>query len=69
MLDTDLARLYGVVTKNLNKAVKRNASRFPADFMFQLSPKELHSLGFQSGTSKPGEEAVATLLMPSRSKE
>lgn len=53
MLDSDLARLYGVATKNLNKAVKRNASRFPSDFMFQLSPKELHSLGFQSGTSKP----------------
>jgi hypothetical protein len=54
MLDADLARLYGVATKNLNKAVKRNASRFPSDFMFQLSPKELHSLGFQTGTSKPG---------------
>src|SRR4029077_1306460 len=54
MLDADLARLYGVATKNLNKAVKRNASRFPSDFMFQLSPKEVHSLGFQSGTSKPG---------------
>jgi hypothetical protein len=54
MLDADLARLYAVATKNLNKAVKRNASRFPSDFMFQLSPKELHSLGFQSGTSKAG---------------
>jgi len=54
MLDADLARLYGVATKNLNKAVKRNASRFPSDFMFRLSPKELHGLGFQSGTSKPG---------------
>ena len=53
MLDSDLASLYGVATKNLNKAVKRNASRFPSDFMFQLSPKELHSLGFQTGTSKP----------------
>jgi len=54
MLDADLARLYGVATKNLNKAVKRNASRFPSDFMFQLSPKEVHSLWFQAGTSKPG---------------
>jgi phage regulator Rha-like protein len=54
MLDTDLARLYGVATKNLNKAVKRNASRFPADFMFQLSPKDLDSLRFQSGTSNIG---------------
>ena len=39
MLDADLARLYGVATKNLNKAVKRNANRFPSDFMFQLSPQ------------------------------
>src|SRR5882762_7647190 len=38
MLDADLARLYGVATKNLNKAVKRNMRRFPQDFMFQLSP-------------------------------
>jgi hypothetical protein len=41
MLDADLSRLYGVETKNLNKAVKRNVSRFPSDFMFQLSSKEL----------------------------
>jgi hypothetical protein len=54
MLDADLARLYAVSTKNLNKAVKRNASRFPSDFMFQLSPAELESLRFQTGTSKPG---------------
>jgi hypothetical protein len=45
MLDADLARLHGVATKNLNKAVKRNASRFPSDFMFQLSPKELPGRG------------------------
>lgn len=55
MLDTDLARLYGVATKNLNKAVKRNASRFPADFMFQLSSEDLHTLKLQFGTSKPGQ--------------
>jgi hypothetical protein len=54
MLDADLAQLYGVATKNLNKAVKRNASRFPSDFMFQLSSKDLQSLRFQFGTSKPG---------------
>jgi ORF6N domain len=54
MLDADLAQLYGVATKNLNKAVKRNASRFPSDFMFQLSSKDLHGLRFQVGTSKPG---------------
>jgi hypothetical protein len=52
MLDADLARLYRVVTKNLNKAVKRNASRFPSDFMFQLSSNEMRDLRFQIGTSK-----------------
>ena len=52
LLDSDLAALYGVQTKNLNKAVKRNAERFPADFMFQLTPEELRSLRFQFGTSK-----------------
>ncbi len=40
MLDTDLAELYGVPTKALNQAVKRNAERFPADFMFQLTEPE-----------------------------
>ena len=40
MLDADLARLYGVEAKVLNQAVKRNAGRFPADFMFQLSWEE-----------------------------
>jgi len=37
ILDTDLAKLYGVPTKVLNQTVKRNANRFPADFMFQLA--------------------------------
>jgi len=40
LLDNDLARLYGVETRVLNQAVKRNADRFPEDFMFQLSPDE-----------------------------
>ncbi|GHU22430.1 DNA-binding protein [Betaproteobacteria bacterium] len=40
MLDTDLAELYGVPTKALNQAVKRNKERFPADFMFQLTTEE-----------------------------
>ena len=52
MLDYDLAELYDVETKNLNKAVKRNAGRFPKDFMFQLTKKEWESLRFQIGTSK-----------------
>lgn len=40
MIDADLADLYGVPTKALNQAVKRNAARFPTDFMFQLTPQE-----------------------------
>ncbi len=50
MLDSDLAELYGVETKNLNKAVKRNMERFPDGFMFQLTAKEYSSLRFQFGT-------------------
>lgn len=52
MLDSDLADLYGVETFNLNKAVKRNVDRFPADFMFQLTPPEADRLRFQIGMSK-----------------
>jgi hypothetical protein len=51
MLDADLALLYGVTTKNLNKAVKRNVNRFPSDFMFRLKVDEARILRFQSGTS------------------
>ncbi|HYA18091.1 MAG TPA: ORF6N domain-containing protein, partial [Bryobacteraceae bacterium] len=40
MLDSDLAALYGVPTKSLNLAVRRNAGRFPGDFMFQLTAAE-----------------------------
>ena len=52
MLDSDLAQLYGVLTKNLNKAVKRNIERFPQDFMFQLTKEEYQNLRFHNGTSK-----------------
>jgi hypothetical protein len=54
MLDTDLAELYEVLTKNLNKAVKRNLERFPEDFMFQLTGDEHESLKKQFVTSKQG---------------
>src|SRR6266576_1979697 len=52
MLDQYLAALYGVTTSNLNKAVKRNLDRFPADFMFQLTDDETELLIFQSGRPK-----------------
>ncbi|HEY5037472.1 MAG TPA: ORF6N domain-containing protein [bacterium] len=51
MLDSDLAELYGVKTKELNKAVRRNKTRFPVDFMFRLTSKEVQNLRFQIGTS------------------
>lgn len=80
MLDFHLAALYGVETKNLNRAVKRNADRFPADFMFHLTAEELGNLKFQFGTSssthggrrKPTsaftEQGVAMLSSVLRSK-
>jgi hypothetical protein len=52
MLDSDLAEIYQVLTKNLNKAVTRNRGRFPADFRFQLTREEARPLRFQIGTSK-----------------
>ena len=57
MLDRDLARLYAVETKALNRAVQRNLDRFPADFMFQLSAEEYDSLRFQFGTLKRGQHS------------
>jgi hypothetical protein len=54
MLDKDLAELYNVSTGNLNKAVSRNKSRFPEDFMFQLYEEEFKNLIFQNGISSWG---------------
>ena len=54
MLDRDLAELYGVVTGQLNRAVKRNLARFPDDLMFQLTAKESAGLRCQNGTSMAG---------------
>ena len=51
MLDSELAELYGVQVKRLNEQVKRNAGRFPPDFMFQLSPSEHRNLRSQIATS------------------
>ncbi|HDZ62164.1 MAG TPA: ORF6N domain-containing protein [Nitrospirae bacterium] len=54
MLDSDLSELYGVTVKVLNQAVKRNLSRFPEDFMFQLTKEEDESLRSQFVTLKKG---------------
>lgn len=56
MLDSDLARLYGVQTKVLNQAVKRNIKRFPESFMFRITDTERHSLRSQIVTLK-GEDS------------
>ncbi len=54
MIDTDLSDLYGVPTKVLNQAVKRNINRFPTDFMFQLTKEETQHLRSQIVTSSWG---------------
>ncbi len=54
MLDKDLSKLYGVLTKVLYQAVKRNSKRFPADFMFKLDKKEFENLRSQIVTSSWG---------------
>jgi hypothetical protein len=54
LLDKDLAELYGVETKRLKRAVRRNINRFPKDFMFQLTEKEFDNLRSQFGTSSWG---------------
>jgi hypothetical protein len=53
ILDFDLAALYGIATRNLNKAVARNRERFPEDFMLSIPTQEVARLMFQFGTSKP----------------
>jgi len=53
ILDRDLAALYGTTTKRLNEQVKRNRSRFPEDFMFQLTSKEWANLTSQITMSNP----------------
>ena len=57
MLDADLAALYGVPTKALNQAVRRNRERFPADFMFQLTWDETRALPARAPTVKDDETA------------
>ena len=54
LLDTDLAELYGVTTKRFNEQVRRNLARFPADFMFRLTPEQWRSLRSQIATLETG---------------
>lgn len=57
LLDKDLAELYGVETRVLNQAVRRNITRFPDDFMFQLTAEEYRSIRSQFVTLKRGEHS------------
>lgn len=76
MFDRDLAELYGVETKALNRAVKRNIDRFPEDFMFQLNEKEsdiflrcqigTSNLRFRSETSKRGDGDICRMFLLSK---
>ena len=63
MLDKDLADLYCVSTKVLNQAVKRNISRFPDDFMFQLTVDETFHLRSQSVTSSWGGHVICQMFL------
>lgn len=56
MFDVDLARVYGVTTRVLNQAVRRNKRRFPEDFAFQLSAEEYETLRSQIATLNEGED-------------
>jgi hypothetical protein len=78
ILDRDLAAMYGVSTRDLNRAVSRNLDRFPDDFMLQLTRPEFNDLKFQFGTSSWGgtrklpraftEQGIAMLSSILRSK-
>jgi phage regulator Rha-like protein len=64
MLDSDLARLYGVSTARLNEQVKRNRHRFPEDFMFQLNKEEAEGLRSQSAILKTGARGQHRKYLP-----
>jgi len=64
MIDSDLAGLYQVTTGNLNKAMKRNAARFPEQFCFQLTEVEYQNLRFQNGTSSTNNAHGGRRYMP-----
>ena len=66
MLDADLARIYGVTTRRLNEQVKRNTSRFPGDFVFQVTVEELKSIRCQNSIAS--KEAVMRSQIATASK-
>jgi hypothetical protein len=64
MLDETLAELYGVTVSRLNEQVRRNIERFPADFMFQLSPDEVDRLRSQNAILKTGDRGEHRKYLP-----
>jgi hypothetical protein len=62
ILDSDIAELYGIETKVLNQAIKRNIERFPSDFMFQISDDELENLRSQIATLKPDDSLRSQIV-------
>jgi hypothetical protein len=64
MIDSDLAELYGVETKILNRVVRRNLERFPEDFMFQLTKDKEESLRIQFGTLEPAGRGQHRKYLP-----
>jgi len=65
MIDRELAELYGVETRVLNQAVRRNAKRFPEDFMFQMTPEELEEWKSQIVISKKEKMGLRKPPIPS----
>jgi hypothetical protein len=68
LFDADLATLYGVSTRGLNQAVKRNRNRFPADFMFQLTDKEWAAMRSQTVTASLAPTMMSQVVTSSRRK-
>ena len=58
MIDRDLAELYGVETKRLKEAVRRNINRFPPDFLFEMNKKEFEHWRTQNATSKEDKQGL-----------
>jgi ORF6N domain len=63
LLDADLARLYGVTTKALNQAMRRNRTRFPEDFAFRLSRKEFDHMRSQIVTASPARSTMRSQIV------
>ena len=66
MLDSDLAEMYDVETKQLKRQVRRNITRFPDDFMFELTDEELQNLRSQIGTSSWGGVRYVPMVSPNK---